>query len=96
MKTGIELIAAERQRQIEEEGYDARHDKYHDYEDLAQAAVAYAYPLDKSYPDFRLDVWPWDTSSFKPSPENRIKELVKAGALIAAAIDRYNDLPPTL
>lgn len=32
--------------------------------------------------------WPWEHSNWKPSPENRIKELVKAGALIVAEIDR--------
>jgi hypothetical protein len=32
------------------------------------------------------DPWPWHRSSFKPS--DRIRDLVKAGALIAAEIDR--------
>jgi gamma-glutamylcyclotransferase (GGCT)/AIG2-like uncharacterized protein YtfP len=37
---------------------------------------------------FEAGYWPWDESAFKPSPDNRIKELTKAGALIAAEIDR--------
>jgi hypothetical protein len=32
-------------------------------------------------------LWPWDPKWWKPTPEDRIRELEKAGALIAAAID---------
>jgi hypothetical protein len=34
--------------------------------------------------------WPWDAEWFRPVPKDRIRELVKAGALIAAEIDRLN------
>lgn len=43
MPTGIELIAAERDRQIEELGYDAEHDRHHE-DELAYAAACYAAP----------------------------------------------------
>jgi len=33
-------------------------------------------------------IWPWEKSWWKPTPNDRVKELVKAGALIAAEIDR--------
>jgi hypothetical protein len=33
-------------------------------------------------------LWPFYCVQFKPSPDNRIRELEKAGALIAAEIDR--------
>lgn len=33
-------------------------------------------------------LWPWDAEWWKPTPGNRIRELEKAGALIAAEIDR--------
>ena len=34
-------------------------------------------------------LWPhWDYAWYKPCPDDRIRELVKAGALIAAEIDR--------
>lgn len=89
MKTGIELIAEERQRQIEKEGYTAEHDQQHTSDQLAGAATAYAYPPEWCYPgaDIREEGWPFD-DGYKPSPDNRLRELVKAGALIAAAIDR--------
>jgi hypothetical protein len=41
--TGIELIAAERQRQIAAEGYDAAHDDLHEQGELIEAARCYAY-----------------------------------------------------
>jgi hypothetical protein len=36
--------------------------------------------------------WPWDREWWKPTPNNRIRELAKAGALIAAEIDRLQRL----
>ncbi len=35
--------------------------------------------------------WDW-FKWWKPTPENRIKELAKAGALIAAEIDRIQNI----
>lgn len=32
--------------------------------------------------------WPWDEMLWKPTPDDRIRELAKAGALIATEIDR--------
>lgn len=37
-------------------------------------------------------MFPFSSVWWKPSPENRIKELAKAGALIAAEIDRLQRL----
>ena len=92
--TGIELIAKERERQIEKEGWTKEHDAKHHENDLAVAASAYAMPdgartfmhtCDNVYlPIF----WPFDAKWWKPTPDDRVKELVKAGALIAAEIDR--------
>ena len=92
MKTGIDLIADERKRQIEKEGWTAEHDANHTDDTLALAGVCYAIPsylrkYEKEVPFF----WPWDKESWKPTPDNRIKELVKAGALIAAEIDKLQE-----
>lgn len=83
--TGVELIAQERTRQIRGEGYTREHDASHHQGDLADAAIAYLLT------DSRLTVryWPWDPSSFKPG--DRRRDLVKAGALIAAALDAMGD-----
>lgn len=89
MKTrvALDLIAAERARQIWEEGYSPEHDDEHDDQDLARAASCYAaidrHPmLSNGIPGEWPSSWRW-----KPGP-TRIRELVKAGALIAAEIDR--------
>lgn len=86
MKTGIELIAEERQRQIEEEGWTLEHDKQWKHGELAEAAACYASLLDRPSTDIE-EVWPFDMTWWKPS-QDRIRELQKAGALIAAEIDR--------
>lgn len=39
-----------------------------------------------------LAIWPWDDKYWKPTPEDRIKELSKAGALIAAQIDYLQNI----
>ena len=89
-KSGIDLIAEERQRHVSVEGWTTEHDNQHTDNELAMAAVCYAMPDDeriyfgKSLPEG----WPWDWKFWKPTPDDRIRELVKAGALIAAEIDR--------
>ena len=92
MRTGIELISDERKRQVEVLGYTAKHDDIKTNESLANAASCYAMtPLFR--PNDRPPYhFPWTQSDWKPSPDNRIKELVKAGALIAAEIDRLQRL----
>ena len=90
--SGIDLIAAERRRQIDEEGWTKRHDDDHDREEIAMAAVVYACP--QRYRERVWFAWPWDDEWYKPTPDNRIRELVKAGALIAAEIDRLEARKP--
>ncbi|OJV17788.1 MAG: hypothetical protein BGO30_07535 [Bacteroidetes bacterium 41-46] len=88
MKTGIELIAEERQRQIEAEGWTAEHDKEeHAMGELALAASCYAMIPELRPSELPPSHWPW-CGSWKPTPSDRIRELQKAGALIAAEIDR--------
>lgn len=98
MKTGIELIAEERQRQIEKEGWTKEHDAQHTDGELALAAMCYAdpnkyYHQESRYLHIRIPnkFWPknWDIQWFKP--KDRIRDLVRAGALIAAEIDRIQN-----
>ena len=94
--SGLQLIAAERLRQIEVEGYEPEHDSGHTDEALAIAAACYAMPATLRKP--RLTgvlvpaAWPWAARYWKPTPEDRVRELVKAGALIVAEIDRLEAL----
>jgi hypothetical protein len=82
--TGAELIAAERRRQIEVEGYTAEHDRGRTSQ-LAAAGAAYVAVLWFG-PRYALELWPWRREAFKPTGD-RVRDLTRAGALIAAAID---------
>jgi hypothetical protein len=92
MKTGIEIIAEERERQINEEGFtiERDHELYEVSNELAIAGGCYAL-AEASREHLQSNeaplIWPWAKEWWKPSPDNRIKELAKAGALIAAQID---------
>jgi hypothetical protein len=92
--TGAELIADERRRQIEVEGYTPEHDEEHDYHDMTDAAICYSLMSEwqqrkGSQPHEITARWPWKWSDWKPS-DQPVRNLVKAGALIAAEIDRLN------
>ena len=96
MPSGAELITMERQRQIEREGWTPEHDATHWDDDLARAAVCYALPSSER-PLHREDpprLWPWYRHQWKPVPGDRVRELTKAGALIAAEIDRPQGAQP--
>lgn len=109
-RSGIEMIAAERQRQIDRLGKTAEHDDDYIVGELPSAAICYAIAGDclangkvmmgEDYVctpenlmenfqslEFNGVNWPWDWKDFKISPDP-IRNLVKAGALIAAEIDR--------
>jgi len=88
--SGAERIAVERRGQIEAEGWTPEHDDQHDDGEIAAAAVCYAVPPDlrDTRPGTIPDLWPFEDSSWEPTPDDRVRELVKAGALIAAEIDR--------
>lgn len=101
-KDGAALIAAERERQINAEGWTAIHDDMHCDEQLPRAAACYATDgLVEIAGDFRelrpvvwALLWPFEKKWWKPSKRRtrngRIRELVKAGAMIAAEIDRLH------
>lgn len=103
---GAELIAVERQRQIEEEGYAPDFDQRWEADELAVAAACYAMP-EALYVERRgaghvrfVDPWPFRQGADKRNrnanypnaiptegPE-RVQMLIRAGAFIAAEIDR--------
>lgn len=82
---GISLIAAERDRQVSSEGWTPTHDDAYSKLELVRAAVAYALhgTNQRIVPD---SFWPWHLDWWRPS--DNVRNLVKAGALIAAEIDR--------
>lgn len=88
MPTAIELIAAERQRQIDDEGWTSEHDDAHTDASLAAAAACYALTGTGVIIESLIagDMWPWRESDWKP--KDRVSNLSRAGALIAAELDR--------
>ncbi len=91
--SGVELIKDERLRQVREEGWTPKHDDSHDMGELLHAAQSYVMAADAQTHKVALPIcfipkfWPWARKWWKPSPD-QIRNLVKAGALIAAEIDR--------
>lgn len=90
-KSAANDIIAERQRQISEEGWTPEHDDEHTNSELADAAATYAYYAN----DRRLtppNMWPWSSEWWKQTTPRQ--NLVKAGALILAEIERMDRTAP--
>lgn len=87
-KSGVEMIREERNQQIKERIFPAAED--YAYADGMLAMTASYFAMLPEYRSKELDLlgWPWDDESCKLIYNNRIRELQKAGALIAAEIDR--------
>ena len=94
----VEMIAVERLRQIQAEGWTAEHDDAQVQSQIALAAAAYAFAAqfsafgtddwtDEKWAKACPDFWPWAPEWWKPS-NDPVRNLVRAGALIAAEIDR--------
>lgn len=84
----IEDIARERARQISVKGYGPAHDDYHDFEELACAAATYALgPCHHPLKIQHRDLWPFIEG---PKFKDRRTDLIRAGALIVAEIERLD------
>lgn len=94
----LQDVMAERHRQMMVEGWTAKHDDEHVNGGMAAAAACYALqslPNRKGW-DFFNVIWPWTgwaTHWFKPKDKRR--DLVRAGALILAEIERLDRATPT-
>lgn len=98
--SALKDVAAERQRQVEAEGWTPAHDDGHKEFELSRAAATYALwgtgvPLNgqRHVGSFRTkpySIWPWGGEWWKP--RDRRRNLVKAGALILAEIERLDRL----
>lgn len=93
---GWQAIATERNRQLDIEGFDAQHDANMQRGELLDAAMCYAayaalqvHHGDDFYTPTIPPDWPWDEADWKPD-DDVMRNLAKAGALIAAEIDRLH------
>src|SRR5689334_7002499 len=100
---GARVIAKERDRQKTEEEWTSEHDDEHDGFELTRAAASYALHVVESHGTLDRAVdrhvvaaaincsWPWESRLWNPSgPDDIEKQLAKAGALIAAELDRLH------
>lgn len=82
------LVVLERINQVNA-GHSAEHDDTHVNDELATAAACYALPQDLRAPDPVVPMdWPFDDDSWRPTPGNRQREIVKAMALLTAEYER--------
>ncbi|WP_226789504.1 hypothetical protein [Pseudomonas aeruginosa] len=86
-------VQAERRRQVEAEGWTPEHDDEHSHGQMARASACYALagssaPNDGTAALLVSLAWPWDEQWWKPSTARR--DLVKAGALVLAEIERLD------
>lgn len=89
-------VIGERRHQIGVEGFTPEHDDFHCKGEMARAAGCYALyagrPLGKIVSPKLVEVikrfWPWNVNWWKPT--DRRRDLVKAGSLIQAEIERLD------
>lgn len=96
---GCTLITQERNEHLTREGWTAEHDRHHVAGEMIVAAMAYLQAAlnRNTFHGIRYDEpaddWPWAGEWFKPTVDE-VGNLVKAGALIAAEIDRLLGTAP--
>lgn len=100
ISAGVERIAAERQRQITEEGHRPELDRLGGAVQLEAAGTSYAefayvtmlhnMTIEEALAGNRRSgpppSWPWNVRYWKPTGDP-VRDVIKAGALLAAALD---------
>lgn len=94
LSTAARDVLAERARQISAEGWTPEHDDQHVDGEMAQASGCYALNAAGWKTEALRGCWPikWMAAWFKPTTPRR--DLVKAGALIIAEIERLDRATP--
>lgn len=84
-----DLIAIERKRQVDGEGYDPAHDDAHRDGEILAAADCYVANVRMTC-GYRADGvpvgWPWEPGYWKP--KDAVRDYVRAGALMVAERER--------
>ena len=87
LSNAVQSVISERQRQQSVEGWTPEHDDEHTEGEMAEAAACYA--MFANNQGFSVPgLWPWAREWWKQSGQRR--DLVKAGALILAEIERID------
>ena len=88
LNAALSDVAGERRRQIEQEGWTPEHDDEHTRGEMATAAASYAVAGLEGGEALAIGLWPWAREWWKP--KSRRLDLVRAGALIVAEIERLD------
>ncbi|MHA0048620.1 hypothetical protein [Deinococcus sp. PEB2-67] len=93
-RVAVTAVVTERDRHLTTEGWTPEHDDQYTDGSLAQAAAAYL-AASVHGPAAGMECWPWDLEWFKPGnplhvPEDRLRCLDKAGALLLAERERLD------
>lgn len=83
---GLDLVRRERERQRIVEGHHPTADARYVNGELSAAAACYALVPSRWRDVLWTQVWPWGPGTFKP--RSRKENLIRAGALIVAELDR--------
>lgn len=87
LSNAVQSVIAERQRQQSAEGWTPEHDDQYSKSQLLWASSCYVLNTIQPFNRIPLD-WPWAPEWWKPT--NPRRDLVKAGALILAEIERID------
>lgn len=90
MRAALDVLL-ERHRQIDVEGWTPEHDDEHDGGEMAWAAACYITATPEGFSDYLQ--WPWSAEWWKP--RDRRRNLVRAGALLLAEIERLDRIAQT-
>jgi len=89
LSRGAVDVLTERDRQLFVEGFDDGHDDNHDERALPMAAASYALAAGGlARPGIAANVWPFAFKWWKPRGPR--ENMVRAAALLIAAIDKYD------
>lgn len=95
MKRAFDAFTAERLRQVKSKGFSGNHDDKYTQGELAKAAACYAMGTDKigisvGHSFWTRILWPWGSAWWKPSKDNRKRDIEKAVALLCAEWERLD------
>lgn len=90
-QTAIDLVAAERKRVIEEEGFNHEHDKQYEHQELVRASVSYIIKPMLGKDDYQFTghipyLWPFNPAWYKST--SRVKDLIKGIQFALAELEQ--------